>query len=233
MTFYVVPVGSQSIGASEFEINWDTSMANLSVTNGNMFDFFATQDISAGKKRVNTGASSSLNILPSAGKYLAQLDFTIIRPGFNEITTTATDFRYFDSDAQQNIQVTSHSGCIKFYLGDFASQNNVTTSGDGKINFDDLVQFALAYFSESDGVPAGYKAKFDIGPTNSIGSYFAMPNQDGHIQFEDLAIFSIGYGKTAMNQLHKYNLAPVFLRYSTNFTKHRWYCNCSTINFRR
>ena len=42
-----------------------------------------------------------------------------------------------------------------------------------------------------------YKAKFDIGPTGSSGAYFSMPNPDGCIQFEDLAIFSLGYGKTA------------------------------------
>ena len=208
LTFYVVPVGLQSIGASEFEINWDAAKATLTATNGNMFDFFATQDISAGKKRINAGVSSNLNISPSPGKYLAQLEFTIIQPGFNEITTTGMDFRYFAGDAQQNIPVTAHSGLIKFYLGDFASQNNVTTSGDGKINFDDLVQFALSYFSESDGVPSGYKAKFDIGPINSVGSYFAMPNPDGHIQFEDLAVFSIGYGKTAVHQLPKENNTP-------------------------
>jgi hypothetical protein len=209
LTFYVVPIGSQSIGASEFEINWDATKATLTATNGNMFDFFATQDISAGKKRVNAGASSNLNVSPSTGKYLAKLEFTILQPGFNEITTTGTDFRYFDSDEQQNIQVAVHSGLIKFYLGDFASQNNITTSGDGQVNFDDLVQFALSYFSDSDGAPAGYKAKFDIGPTNSTGSYFAMPNPDGHIQFEDLAIFSIGYGKTAAHQLPKVNTTPV------------------------
>jgi hypothetical protein len=205
----VVPGGSQSIGASEFEINWDAAKANLRATKGNMFDFFATQDISAGKMRVDAGASSNLNESPSPGKYLARLEFTIIQPSFNEITITGTDFRYFDGEAQQNVQVTTHSGMIKFYLGDFVSQAHITTHGDGKIDFEDLVQFALAYFSESDGKPAGYKAKFDIGPTNSFGSYFAMPNPDGQIQFEDLAIFSIGYGKTATLQLPKINTMPV------------------------
>ena len=120
-----------------------------------------------------------------------------------------TDFRYFNVDAQQNILVTAHSGLIKFYLGDFTSGNDVTTCGDGNVNFDDLVQFALSYFSESGGDPAGYKAKFDIGPTNSIGGYFAMPNPDGYIQFEDLALFSIGYGKAALHQLPKINTTPV------------------------
>ena len=209
LTFFVVPVGTQAIGASEFEINWDAPKATLAVTNGNMLDFFAVQDISNGKKRINLGASSNLNILPSAGKYLVQLDFTIIQPGYNEIAITGTDLRYFSGDEQQTIPVTTHSGSIKFYLGDFSSENNVTTRGDGKINFDDLVQFALSYFSESDGDPSGYKAKFDIGPTNTNGNYFTMPNPDGHIQFEDLAIFSIGYGKTAAHQLPKGNPLPI------------------------
>ena len=88
MKFYVVPVGLQSIGASELEINWDAAKADLIITNGNMFDFFAQQDISAGKKRINVGASTNLNISPSTGKYLAQLEFTVIQPGFNEITIT-------------------------------------------------------------------------------------------------------------------------------------------------
>jgi hypothetical protein len=209
LTFYVAPAGSQSISASEFEINWDATKANLTAKKGNMFDFFATQDISAGKMRIHAGVSSNLNESPSPGKYLARLDFTIIQPGFNGITITGTDFRYFDGEAQQNVQITTHSGMIKFYLGDFVSPANITTNGDGKINFEDLIQFALAYFSESDGEPAGYKAKFDIGPTNSFGSYFAMPNPDGQIQFEDLAIFAIGYGKTATLQLPKENTTPV------------------------
>ncbi|MGD0038289.1 MAG: hypothetical protein ABSC53_13470 [Bacteroidota bacterium] len=211
LTFYVVPTGSQSIGVSEFEINWDTTKATLTVTNGNMFDFFAVQDISAGKKRINTGASANINESLSLGKYLVKLDFNIVKPGLNEITLTGIDFRYFVGEEQQNIQVTAHSGMIKFFLGDFASPTAITTTGDGKINFEDLVQFALAYFSESDRQPAGYKAKFDIGPTNSTGSYFALPKPDGQIQFEDLAIFSIGYGKTATLQLPKENTTPVLV----------------------
>jgi hypothetical protein len=208
-TFYVVPIGSQPICAAEFEINWNASKINLAVTNGNIFDFFAAQEISIGKIRINAGASSNLNETPLPGKYLARLDFTIIQPGFHEITITNPDFRFYDGEAQKNVQVTTDTGRIKYYLGDFASPTNITTNGDGKINFEDLVQFALAYFSESDGEPAGYKSKFDIGPTNSFGSYFAMPNSDGQIQFEDLVVFSIGYGKTAALQLPKEHLTPV------------------------
>jgi hypothetical protein len=198
--FYVVPSGGQSIGAAAFDITWDPAMANLMVSAGNMFDFFSTENIAPGKIRINTGASSSLNVLPAPGKYLAKLNFIITQPGCNELNVTGADFRTFDGDAQQNLQVTAHSGLIRLYLGDFAAQNNAAT-GDGKINFDDLSVFAAAYFSESDGDPAGYKTKFDIGPTNSNGNYFLIPNPDGRIQFEDLAIFSLGYGKSAASQL--------------------------------
>ena len=209
LTFYVVPTGSQSFGASEFEINWDTTKASLTATNGNIFDFFAAENISSGKIRIDAGGSPNLNVLPSSGKYLAKLCFTIIQPGSNSITVTGTDFRYFDGDAQKGISVTTHSGIIKFYLGDFASDGNITTSGDGNINFDDMVQFALAYFSEANVAPTNYRAKFDIGPTNSIGSYFEMPHSDGKIEFEDLAIFSIGYGKTGTFQSQKTNTMPL------------------------
>jgi hypothetical protein len=211
LTFYVTPIGSQSICATEFEINWDASKATLNAVKGNMFDFFAVQEISAGRRKVNTGASSSLNESPSPGKYLAKLQFTIVQPGFSEITIAGTDFRCFDGEAQQGVPVTAHPGMIKFYLGDFASSSNVATHGDGKINFEDLVQFALSYFGESDGEPSGYKAKFDVGPTNSLRSYFAMPDPDGRIQFEDLAIFSIAYGKTATLQLPKKRALPILI----------------------
>jgi hypothetical protein len=212
LTFYIVPVGSQSVCAAEFDVNWDASNATLSVVKGNVFDFFAVQDIAAGKKRINAGAGSNLNESPSPGKYLARLEFTIVRPGFNEITITGADIRYFDGEVQQNIPVAAHAGTIKFYLGDFASPSNVTAHGDGKMNFEDLVQFALSYFGESDGEPPGYKAKFDVGPTNSLRSYFAMPNPDGRIQFEDLAVFSIGYGKSATRQLPKKSESSIVVR---------------------
>ncbi|RPI01032.1 MAG: T9SS C-terminal target domain-containing protein, partial [Ignavibacteriae bacterium] len=209
LSFYATPAGTLSFCASEFEINWDAARAALSVSNGNMFDFMAVSTISAGKVKVNAGASSNLNVSPAAGKYIVKLDFSILQPGSNEITITGTDFRCFDGASQQNLQVASHPGTIKFFLGDFVSQGVITSEGDGRINFNDLIQFASAYFGESDGEPAGYKAKFDIGPTNSSGSYFAMPNPDGQIQFEDLAVFSIGYGKSAALQLPKRNMLPV------------------------
>ena len=211
LTFFVVPKGTQSLSAAEFIVNWDTTKASLAVKNGTMFDFLATQRIASGKLKIDVGASSNINVLPAAGKYLAALNFTILQPGCDSITMTGVDARYVTDDSQTKIQTAAHSGVIKFYLGDFTSQNNYTTCGDGKINFDDIVQFALAYFSNKDSTTSGYKSKFDIGPTNSDGMYFSMPNPDGQIQFEDLVTFSMGYGKSACHQLCKTYSANIVL----------------------
>ena len=217
-TLYITPVGIQSFCATEFEICWDTSKVNITASNGNMFDFFIIQNVAPGNIRINSGASSNLNVTPTFGKYLATLECSILEPGHSEIILRNTDFRYFDGDSQQSIQTTTHPNIIKYYLGDFASSQEITNTGDGRINFEDLVLFALAYFSESDGSPSGYKAKFDIGPTNVKGSYFTFPNPDGRIQFEDLVIFSIGYGKTASNELTKSNTNPIYCHANTPFT---------------
>ena len=45
--------------------------------------------------------------------------------------------------------------------------------------------------------------------------YYSMPNPDGQIQFEDLAIFSMGYGKSATHQLSKAQTANVNLSVQT------------------
>jgi hypothetical protein len=60
--------------------------------------------------------------------------------------------------------------------------------------------FTSAYWSVA-GTHTSYRWKYDIGPTNANGSYWAMPNPDGKIEFEDLNIFAIGYGKTGAGQL--------------------------------
>ena len=83
---------------------------------------------------------------PKEEQYIAKLAFTILQPGYQSISLTGVDARYFNNDVQTKIQTIVHFGAIKFYLGDFTSQNNAAGGGDGKINFDDIVQFALSYF---------------------------------------------------------------------------------------
>lgn len=202
-SFYVVPTGTQSFFSSKFYIEWDkTKLPAFTIDAGNMFDggFFQSRDLSSGnngKIEVNY-ASANLNVVPTAGKYLAKINFTGMQPGYTAVSITGADFRYYQEDAQSNVYVTSNDGKIFFYLGDVAKAGD-QTMGDGKINIEDVSLFTAAYWSTTGG--ANFKQKYDIGPTNANGSYWALPTSDGKIEFEDLCIFSIGYGKYAAGQL--------------------------------
>ena len=215
-SFFVTPAGTQSVKAAEFVIEWNHTLASVSVTEGDLFGadkVFQTQVLAPGKIKVNY-ASLAGNIAPVVGKYFAKIDFTVTKPGFNSFTLSGVDVRYYDAaaDEQKSVFTTTHPAAARLYLGDFASAA-ATNTGDGVINFTDLNIFAAAYWKISPA--AGYMKKFDIGPTNSNGSYFAMPTPDGKINFEDLVIYSIGHGKSAANQLPKNGNQPVTVDFGT------------------
>jgi hypothetical protein len=164
---------------------------------------------------VNVASTNLKNQVPEAGKYLAKIKMSITAPGYIPLSLDATDFRYYNNDEQQGVYVTTHTGYIIFYLGDFAN-SSTNTIGDGRIDGNDMSLFTAAYWSIA-GKDAGYRWKYDIGPTNANGSYWAMPNPDGKIEFEDLNIFAIGYGKTAAYQLPQgdnANTSPVIFSVS-------------------
>jgi hypothetical protein len=218
-TIYVVPVGTQGIVAANFKILYDATMATASAAAGDLFagGLFNTSTPAPGQLLIQTAnLSPGINVVPGSNKYLARIIFTISKPGYNSISLDDLDFRYFVSgpDTQASVYVTGNPGAIKFYLGDFANASN-TTAGDGLINFNDLSPFSLAYWGQSGGTPPGYKSKFDVGPTNSSGAYFAMPTPDGKVEFEDLVIFAIGYGKSGAGQLPKQPAKPVTLALGT------------------
>ncbi|NUN10035.1 MAG: T9SS type A sorting domain-containing protein [Ignavibacteriaceae bacterium] len=214
-TVYVVPSGSEGIVASGFVVDFDPTLASISASAGsnNLFTggIFYTQASSSGRLKVNAAnISSAINVTPGSDKYLAMLVFTMLKPGNFVITIDSLDFRQYDT--QNNEQVALSTGAyeatVKFYLGDFAS-SSVQTTGDGLININDLSIFSTAYWSNYAQPSTLYKSKFDIGPTSASGNYFALPTPDGNINFEDLIIFAIGYGKSAGSQLPKLNPAPL------------------------
>ncbi len=218
--FYVVPSGTQGIFSSKFFINWDKSKGNITLEAGNYWSsqqFFMADSSSPtnGKYWVNVASTNLKNQVPEAGKYLAKIKMSITAPGYIPLSLDATDFRYYNNDEQQGVYVTTHTGYIIFYLGDFAN-SSTNTIGDGRIDGNDMSLFTAAYWSIA-GKDAGYRWKYDIGPTNANGSYWAMPNPDGKIEFEDLNIFAIGYGKTAAYQLPQgdnANTSPVIFSVS-------------------
>lgn len=205
--FYVVPSGTQGLFAAKFQVTWDKSKANLVVSNGNLWGsnmFCQVIDSSSGdngKYWFNISSNDLTNAIPDTigGKYLAVLKFAITKPGYIPVSILGTDFRRFSADSASGVFVTTNPGAMLFYLGDFASASSQNI-GDGRIDFSDLSLFSSAYWSLStDSVH--YRIKYDIGPTDANGSYWAMPERDNQIEFEDLVIFAIGYAKTGSGQL--------------------------------
>ncbi|MGE5315232.1 MAG: right-handed parallel beta-helix repeat-containing protein [Acidobacteriota bacterium] len=213
LVLYVVPAGSQAIIAANFKVKWDPAKASLgSIVHGTLFNGGAFNFSSApGEVLIHaSNTAAGLNVAPSAGKYLARIALLPNAIGAGTVSLDDIDFRYYDNagDQQQSVIVTPHTASMKLYLGDFEKATPASAiSGDGLINFTDLVPFATAYWKQQPAT--GYMSKFDIGPTNTNGSYFALPKPDGKIEFEDLVIFSIGYGKSATGALPKKSEAPI------------------------
>ena len=141
-----------------------------------------------------------------AGDFIARVEFTLLKPCSAAVTVQSASFHRLPSIP---VQVASQSADVKAYLGDVASpMPGGESTGDGKIDFDDLVPWSYAYWSGVDGYVPGlahYKVKYDIGPTQDR-SVFSLPAQDTKIDFEDLVIFSISYGMSVNGQLPK--IAP-------------------------
>jgi len=209
-TTYVVPTGSESIAASSFIVDFDPTKATLTATAGDLFDggIFYSQTTGQGRLKINTASlSSTINAAPGSDKYLARLIFTLLKPGNFTISLDSLDFRQYDIQTDEQVSLLSESDTcgVKFYLGDFVSATS-NDSGDGQIDIEDLVPFATSYWSNYAQQSTLYKSKFDVGPTNSSGNYFALPTPDGNVNFEDLVIFAVGYNKYHNGDLPKENI---------------------------
>ena len=203
LNIYIAPKGTQSFMASQFCIEWDSTIASLSSASiGNFFNnpVFQYSVLSSGKLLVNISNLDG-NSLPAGGKYLVKIILTLLKPGKSPINITGTSLKYYDASVSgfKEILTKVNNGCIKFYPGDFCSSDSVRSIGDGRVNYNDLVLFSLAYWGTRDS--SGYRAKFDIGP--SAGDYFSMPASDGIISFEDLAVFTSGYSYHAQGLFNK------------------------------
>lgn len=206
--FWIVPVGfspsgTSGIFAAKFRIHSaDLTTASLKgVYVGNLFGanyIYYSNPLSDGWE-VNISSNNLSNVAGSEGQYLAMVSFNILKPkaGGTTILIDNIDFRHYANSGFTSLSVTPHNGAVKFFLGDFV---NLSTQniGDGAIDASDLTPFSAVYWST---VSAG-NLKFNIGPTND-GTYYSMPNDPlNHIDFEDLVIFAIGYGKTGSGGLY-------------------------------
>ena len=211
-TWYVTASGNQGFSNSTFDIVWDKSKANLTVTEGNLLSSsghtynHSFTDLSSGnigRMEIKFATTDNGNVNPdtSSGKYLVSLKFTLTGTGYIPISLAGIDFSYYSNPSNVSFLTTAAPATMIFYLGDFMKDSPPSYStGDGKITFLDINLFSLAYWSVP-GVGSQYKTKYDIGPVNPTNSYWGLPQSDGQIEFEDLVIFSIGYGEYAAGEL--------------------------------
>ena len=118
---------------------------------------------------------------------LVTLKFEILGPGDGEFRVTSVDLR----DGMNNsISASSINGTYKFILGDFASAPISAGPPEGKVDFQDLAPWSLAYWSTP--ISPYWKRRYDIGPT-STNYVNGVPLLDDIVNFEDLMIFSDNY----------------------------------------
>ncbi len=217
VSVYLVPeVGSQ-FGSSDITLQWDaTQMALVNVdfgSSGSPNGLFGTGQgytttasittpYGTGKVRIEGSRGDNDNFTTIAGDYIAKVNFTLLKPGHTPVSIIGAVFR--------RLGMTPESACvipiqaeIKTYLGDIVSSNDAS-SGDGKVDFEDLTSWSYSYWAGVPGYQGGapYKVKYDFGPT-ADNFIFSLPQPDGKIEFEDLLVFSMAYGQSAARYLPK------------------------------
>ena len=215
VTLYIVPEVGSTFGACDVTIQWDNSMFsfggvdNVGIFSGYNLTFFQNQLGSTTQITINASRTDNHNFSIAAGNYIAKLNLNLLKPGYGAINFTGMDFRTFDGSGGQNgVYVIGNGAQVKAYLGDVATTGDQST-GDGKLDINDLTLWAGSYWSGVPGYGPGmtnYKVKYDVGPT-ADNTVYTLPQVDGKIQFEDLVIFAISYGLSGDNIYPK--VAPV------------------------
>jgi hypothetical protein len=224
VSVYIVPEVDAEFGASYIDVQWtDDVLGSVSASyNGSIYDasLFATWETLAWTDRIRLDASlgnENFDDDLQTGDYIAKLDFELKRPGSSQIDIIGADLRWFGTNKQYYVWSQPTNATIKAYLGDVARPGTSSpdeTSGDGKIDLHDLTVWSFAYWSGVPGYVNGmtnYKVKFDIGPT-STNYVDGLPEVDGKIEFEDLMIFAINYGRSASDNLLRNVPTPDVLR---------------------
>ncbi len=215
LDFYIVPQVGANFGSSSITVEFDDtyftidSICNGNIYSGGYFNYLVTS--SGSMKRVTIdGGLFNTNLTVSSGKYIAKLALKLLKVGYAPISFVSKDFRYYNGiGGQLGVYTTSKNASVKNYLGDVVSSSPASeATGDGKVDVHDLNAFTISYWSGIPNYTPGllyYKAKYDIGPTSN-SSVFGMPLTDYKIQFEDLVIFSMSYGRSG-NSLYP-KIAP-------------------------
>ncbi len=209
---YIVPQTGTRLGVCELIAQWDSAVVSLDTVSyaGSIFSgpnlLFAGSNRFGAGDRVTLNASliDPTNVTVGVGDYIAQLKMRLRKPGHASVQLIGDHVLSFNPGSDPSgVYITPHQAEVKAYLGDVAAAGMDETTGDGKIDFQDLSVWSGSYWS---GVAphdmTHYKAKYDIGPTQD-GYAFSLPTYDDQINFEDLVVFAITYGQTVRHQLPK------------------------------
>jgi hypothetical protein len=208
---YITPPDGMQLGACTMTLQWDSTVVDLSAVSftGSLFSgpdlLSAMNDRLGTHDRVTIAASmSGTNVTATTGSYIARLDFTLKAPGHSTIAIIGDQVRRFIPGSSPVKMLTiPQQADLKAYLGDVAASGLVVSHGDGSIDFEDLAAWSVSYWAGVDGQSLDYyQRKFDIGPTANH-YIFSLPVQDNMIDFEDLVIFSIGFGQSVRHELPK------------------------------
>ena len=220
---YLVPEAGSHFGSADVTLEWDVAMTAFLAVDfgaagspnglfGSGHAYSSTTSVTApygsGRIRIEGTRQDNGNFSTAVGDYIARVDFALLRPGHSPVAVIGATFAVLENgNPPMTTFMIPMQAEVKAYLGDVAKPGDLN-SGDGKVDFEDLVAWSYSYWA---GVPgyegsAQYKVKYDFGPT-SDGYILSLPQGDGQIEFEDLLIFSIGYSQTAGHYLPKVNAA--------------------------
>lgn len=229
-SIYVKPEDQSQFYGCDIHLQWDDAVIEFqSVSEGNVwppsnYNFFTYPQNPTNSLIIQATAQTAppVNITAGVNDYIAKLDFKMNRPGFTIIEMVKYEFR---DELNSPLYFFNSSGKVKYFLGDFTDSFDETT-GDGQVDFDDLILLSLAYNSTTTGwsgtewLPSGtfYKRKYDIGPTDGAHFIFDIPLPDNKIDFEDLIIFSFSYGYSN-EQIYPDKITPSPLPFHQEFRR--------------
>jgi hypothetical protein len=202
ISVYLVPEVGSVFQAADVMLQFDKSVMTYSGVEwtGGLSFTSPTATLQTGDSLLRIQAAGSGDVTTIAGNYIAKLTFAVAKPGHSPLSVINAAFTKSSSDEVFVIPLQAE---VKAYIGDVASSGDVS-QGDGKIDLTDLSLWSSSYWAGVDGGPGltNYQVKFDLGPTSG-GYVFSLPVPDTKIDFEDLVMFSIGYGLSAQYHLPK------------------------------
>jgi len=132
--------------------------------------------------------------------------------GFTDATRNVFYYTAFTRDSAGNYSVaasTAQDRATSYWLADVREPTGTPGTYDGFVNYYDKVAYSYSYYS-SDGEPH-YDNELDVGPTDD-NSRMGIPLTDNIIEFEDLMILAMNYGRVAPASIREEGRPDVAIR---------------------